>query len=379
MKNVFRFFLISVLMLTSACEKEEQVYEDDAQLETRTLNAQIQDCRFEPIDSEIYAGDNLGFNDGNLSSALFNQPFALVYDEHTKTIYVSDTGNNRIRVIRNGMVSTLVGGIRGDRDGIGTAARLDSPMGIVIDKKGNLYVADSGNHKIKKITPQGLTSTFAGSIAGYVNGRGVSARFNFPTGIAYDNKEGVFYVTDTRNDKIRLIKSDASVGLLAGSTAGYRDSNNRYAARFDSPQGIEFGPDGALYVADFFNHKIRRVTKTGRTSTFAGSRIGSVNGHISRATFTNPTNIVCDQAGNFFITDGSDPSDNSSLFGYNARVRFISGNKVGLLAGRADYNSFSLTENFLYPKGMAIIKEDLYITNSGLGQIKRIDLEYDCN
>jgi len=370
MKNLFRTILVISTVLFSSCEKEEVIYETDEQLTVTALNGRIMDCNFEPTVVSTITGSDRGYLDGPDYKALFNNPSAIAFDELREIMYVADWSNNCIRAIKNKEVTTFVGGIAGDREGVGSKARLRTPSGIAIDQHGNLFVVDRGNHKIRKITPEGKMTTFAGSTPGFVDGQGSNAKFSSPYGITIDN-DGVLYVTDEGNAKIRYIKSDATVGILAGSTQGYRDSNNPNFVQFRYPRGIDIGPDGNIYVADYSNHKIRRVTRRGgRTTTFAGSRFGNRNGSLSRASFAYPSDIACDKSGNFFVVDSN-----------NHRIRFISGNYVGNLTGSSGGNIDGDSEvaRFRYPRSITIFNDDLFVADMNNHSIRKIKMAYRCN
>src|SRR6185437_2331431 len=179
-------------------------------------------------------------------------------------VYVGDRGNNIVRKISAaGAVTTLAGlaGTNGATDGTGSAARFNSPDGVCVDASGNVYVADSLNDTIRKITPAGVVTTYAGSAgkAGSADKTGTAASFNFPVGLTIDGT-GNIYVTDTGNDTIRKITPDAAVSTLAGSVgvSGSNDGTNT-TALFNGSDGITVDSNGNLYVADTGNHTIRKV------------------------------------------------------------------------------------------------------------------------
>lgn len=200
----------------------------------------------------------------------FDDPYGLVL-ARDGTVYVADAGDhNRIRRISpEGVVSDLAGGREGFADGSGAAAQLHTPSGMALDPGGNLIVADTGNHAIRRITPQGVVSTIAGSGSpGFTDGAGRLAQFNGPLAVAVD-KAGVIYVADTYNDRIRRIGTDGTVSTLAGTgTAGQLDGPAA-AAMFDTPAAIAAGPDGVLYVADVRTGAIRRIGLDGLVTTLA--------------------------------------------------------------------------------------------------------------
>ncbi|WP_371868791.1 gluconolaconase [Pseudoduganella ginsengisoli] len=200
----------------------------------------------------------------------FADPYGVATDAKGN-VYVADggDGNRILRITPDGMVTVVAGGVEGFADGAGTQARFNTPSGLAIDQQGNLYVADTGNHAIRKITPDGAVTTLAGSgVAGTADGIGKAAQFNGPVGLAVDG-DGAVYVADTYNDMIRKIAPDGSVTTLAGSgTPGDADGPALQAA-FDTPCALVIDTDGALLVADTRNDAIRRIGKDGAVSTVA--------------------------------------------------------------------------------------------------------------
>ena len=210
-------------------------------------------------------------------------------------VYVADTYNDEIRKITpSGVVTTLAGsaGQAGSSDGTGSAARFDWPEGVAVDSAGNVYVADCRNDEIRKITPSGVVTTLAGSAGQYgsSDGTGSAARFDGPMGVAVDSAGNV-YVADYGNDEIRKITPSGVVTTLAGS-AGQTGSSDGTgsAARFYYPEGVAVDSAGNVYVADAGNDEIRKITPSGVVTTLAGSagQTGSSNGTGSAASFYFP-------------------------------------------------------------------------------------------
>ncbi len=251
-----------------------------------------------------------GSANGTGSTARFSRPAALTVDA-AGVVYVADSDNNTIRRITPaGVVTTLAGlaGARGTANGNGSAARFDYPTGIAVDRSGNLYVVENFNHSVRKITPDGTVTTFAGTpgVSGTVNATGTAARFNLPWGIAID-PAGNLYVSENGSHLIRKITPDAVVTTFAG-VAGSPGSANGPAssAQFNEPDGLALDAAGNLYVADGVNQQIRKITPEGIVSRHAGSATGvqgSADGPASTAQFFFPRGLVCDPAGNLYVAD----------------------------------------------------------------------------
>ena len=246
-------------------------------------------------------GSKPGFADGNPAVAEFSGPLGICVDSQGN-LYVADFGNNRIRKITpTGMVNTLTGSSQGFADGSTATALFYGPAGICVDGQGNLYVADEYNHKIRKITTAGMVSTVAGSNQGFADGSATTAQFNEPSGICVDG-QGNLYVADTYNHRIRKITPAGMVSTLAGSSFGFADGNGT-AARFNLPVGICVDSQGNLYIADSFNNRIRKITPSGIVSTLAGSNPGFADGNPATAQFNWPAGICIDSQGGLYITD----------------------------------------------------------------------------
>ena len=218
---------------------------------------------------QLVAGDGVrGMRNGPVAQVRFDDPYGVAVTEDG-TLYVADAGdNNRIRRIgSDGVVTTLAGFAEGFADGDGTAARFNTPSGLALDLAGNLYVADTGNHAIRKVTPLGRVSTVAGTgIAGFHDGAGTQAQFNGPIGVAVD-AHGNVYVADTYNDRIRRIDPHGQVSTLAGGDRPGNLDGVGAAARFDTPTALAVDAQGIVWVADTHNNAIRRVAPDGTVVT----------------------------------------------------------------------------------------------------------------
>ncbi len=250
---------------------------------------------------------------GNL--AAFNYPTGVTVDA-SGNIYVADFYNNRIRkivctslVASACTVTTLAGQTSaGSLDGTGAAAQFNQPSGVAVDSSGNVYVADSANNEIRKITPAGVVTTIAGSTtAGSANGSGTSASFNKPSGVAVDSSGNV-YVADFLNNEIRMINASDVVSTLAGQTTAGNTNGTGSAAQFHGPNDVAVDAAGNVYVADSVNNEIRLVAPTGLVSTLAGTGAqGAVNGAATTATFYSPSGLAVvtsgSAAGQVFVGD----------------------------------------------------------------------------
>ena len=259
------------------------------------------------------AGSAWGFVDSQGTSASFKTLYGVAVDA-SGNIYVADYGNHRIRKITPNGVYTLAGSVVvGNTDGQGGSASFNCPIGVAVDATGNVFVADYGNHRIRKITPNGNVTTVAGSgNAGYADGQGTSASFSSPTGVAVDGSGNV-YVGDQGNHRIRKITPNENVTTVAGSgNAGYADGQGT-SASFSNPTGVAVDGSGNVYLADYNNSRIRKITPSGNVTTLAGSgTAGNADGQGTVASFYAPAGVAVDGSGNVYVADA-----------YNHKIRKI--------------------------------------------------------
>lgn len=259
----------------------------------------------------VFAGTgDIGFKDGDLNKAQFTSPAGLVVDANDN-IYVVDTGNHRIRMITpDGKVKTLAGGgatewgIGAYADGKGDAARFNAPYAIALSQAGDLYVSDTENNRVRKVTLEGEVTTIAGvGVEGAADGPGNQAQFNSPRGIVVDTLGNIF-VADALNNRIRKINTKGVVSTFAGNGASGREDGTGRDALFNVPSGLTIDKENALYVADTFNNTIRKITLAGRVYTLAGTgKSGFLDGRVDRAMFSGPTAVAFDPVGRLYVTD----------------------------------------------------------------------------
>lgn len=281
-----------------------------------------------------FAGTNSpGFLDGNGSTARFRNPTRITIDS-SNNLYVSDTNNHSIRKITpSGDVTTIAGtGVYGYNNGAGNVATFNSPGGLDIDENGNLFIGDRANYVIRKITPQGLVSTFAGSgMAGLINGASSVARFYGTDDLVFD-ANGDLFVADSYNNCIRKVDVNGNVSTFAGSIILGSQDGTGVNAGFAGPYAIDIDSFGNLFVADSGNRKIRKITSSGVVTTFAGSgTFGYLDGGSNIAQFKYVDGILVDSQGNVYVSDGT-----------NDKIRKITPNLTG---GNSCANATALSTN----------------------------------
>ena len=314
------------------------------------------------------AGDrSSGTADGTGAAARFFTPSGIAVD-HTGTLIVADTSNHTVRKITpGGVVTTFVGtaGVPGASDGYRPTAVFNMPYGIAAGPAADIYVADSENHTIRRVNHDGIVTTVAGLalMPGAADGAGTAARFNRPLGLAVDGTGNV-YVADTSNHTIRKISANGDVTTLAGvaGSLGFADGVGA-AARFYFPTSIELAPDGKLYVTDWGNDLIRTVTTNGVVATVAGDRgvRGHADGRGSAARFTTAYDVAVGADGIAFVADT-----------LNYSIRKITGDVVTTLAGAsskgANIDGPAAVARFTYPYGIVAAADGtLFVTDGGLG------------
>jgi sugar lactone lactonase YvrE len=300
--------------------------------------------------------DSTGLRNGKIENALFNKPFGMCIDDN-ENIYLTDTENNCIRKIdleRN--VTIFAGsGKEGTIDGIVSEAEFYQPTGICTDNKGNFYIAGFMSQTIRKINSEGIVSTMAGSgETGYADGKGKEVLFNYPRGIVVNSKDEIF-ISDSWNHRIRKISHDGTVSDFAGGGrctvvdeedfGNFKDGPDT-TARFHTPCGLSIDKQDNIYVADALNHRIRKITPDGMVSTIAGNgEIGLTEGDALNSSLNTPTEVYAASNGEIYFSD----TYNNVIRKITSDGRLITVSGTGE-AGYKDGNTLKALLN--YPRGI---------------------------
>lgn len=312
------------------------------------------------------AGSTSGYLDGLGLAARFNGPSGVAADNNGN-VFVADRINHRIRKVNSeGVVSTFAGsGVQGSLDATGTMAQFNYPTQLAIDLNGNLYVADAVNHRIRKISSAGVVTTLAGSTDGFTDGVGNAAQFYYPEGVAIDNAGNV-YVADAGNHAIRKITAAGVVTTLAGTgDFGFADGAGN-VAKFYTPCAAAVDAAGNIYVTEKQGNRIRKVSPVGVVTTFAGNgNLGSADGPATQAEFNAPLAVTVDATGTLYVADAG-----------NNRIRKITaGGVVSSYAGSTSgyIDGLVATAKFFYPAGVCVANDGtIFIGESGGHRIRRI-------
>jgi len=331
--------------------------------------------------TEAYAGDN-----GPATSASFDNLRGGVTVDSTGNVYVADYNNNRIRKVASGtgIITTVAGngiqGFSGD-NGPATSASLYSPSRVAIDSSGNLFIADTTNHRIRKVAiGTGIITTVAGiELPGFGgdNGPATSASLYWPTGVIFDSS-GNLYIADYGNHRIRKVASGTGIiTTVAGNgTAGFSgDGGAAIAASLYRPSEVIVDSSGNLYFAEYYNQRIRKVASaTGIITTVAGNGIQGFSGDnvaAASASLNNPWGVAIDSSGNLYIADA-----------WNHRIRKVASGTgiITTVAGNGSYgfsgdNGPATSANVYDPTGVTVDSSgNLYITEWGTGRIRKVYL-----
>lgn len=324
-----------------------------------------------------FAGSGIqGSIDANRTAASFNRPFGLAFNS-SGDLFVADYNNYKIRKITpTGDVSTFAGsGTVGFVDGNGVMASFNFVTDLDFDSAGNLFVCDYNNHCIRKITPSGEVTTFAGTNSfGSVDGIGTNARFKYPSAMVIDEWDNI-YVTDFDNHKIRKITPAGVVTTIAGGNGFGTTDGSVATAKFKNPFGIEIDLEGNIYVADSFNHTIRKISG-GVVTTIAG--LGTTSGYLdaigTNARFNFPYALQLDNNGDLLIAD---------TFNNRIRKMNVTTGAVTTYAGNGVSGSVDdvlLNATFNQPCGIAINADGKIFVSEYLGhKIRKFDVTLSNN
>jgi len=285
------------------------------------------------------------------------------------TLYVTDLFNSRIRKIAHGQVSTFAGNGKQDiADGNGDTAEFIFPFRIVMDSSGNLYTTDGVDPRIRKITPAADVYTFSGlAMPGFQDGKADIARFKQAAGgIAADARGGV-YISDTYNHRIRKVTASGTVITSAGSGEPGALNAIGTAAQFNHPAGIAVDHNGTVYVADRANRRIRTITPDGQVAVFAGSGVkGILDGPALIAQFDELQDLALDGKGNVYLTD----DHRVRKISIEGIVSTIAGSDAGYADGEGSAAKFN------YPSGLDIDSNgNLYVADIMNNRVRKISFE----
>ena len=275
-----------------------------------TTNSRIRKVVSGTIDSIAGGGYSVG-DGGGPGSALLNSPWGMAVDT-AGNLYIADSHHNTIRKVSNRVVSTVAGngtaGYSGD-NGSATSAQLNHPTGVAVDALGDLYIADYGNHRVRAVSGGVITTAAGNGTLGYSgdNGPATSAQLNYPTGVAADSA-GNLYIADSRNHRIRKVSNGMITTVAGNGTQGYSGDNGlATGAQLNSPIGVAVDSTGILYIADSGNHRIRKVSN-GVITTIAGNGIPAYSGDNGPATGAQlgwMYSLAVARSGDVFLTDYS--------------------------------------------------------------------------
>lgn len=319
-----------------------------------------------------YLADNV-----SATSTRINAPRGVAVDS-LGNIYIADTSNNRIRKVASGTITTFAGtgtaSFSGD-GGAATSATIRAPQALTLDSAGNLYIADTTNHRIRKVNTSGTITTIGGSgSAGYSGdgGAATSAKVSSPAGIAVDSSGNV-YVGDTGNLRLRKIDTSGNISTAAGTGSATYGGDGGLAtnAQFTNPQQIVFDGAGNIYVSDSGTHRVRKIDTSGVVTTIAGTGAAGYSGDSGPATsaqLNTPLGIALDSSGNLYIADGN--NNRIRKVDTGGTITTVAGDGTGTYGGD---NGPATSAQIFGPFGVAVYGTDLYITDTGNNRVRKVN------
>ena len=312
-----------------------------------------------------YSGDN-----GPATSAQLNFPDGVAMDV-PGNLYIADGRNNRIREVSNGVIATVAGTGTGDYSGDGgpaTSAKLYDPVGVAVDAAGNLYIADLANYRIRKVSNGVITTVAGNGTPGYGgdNGPATSAQLNVPEGVTVD-AAGNLYIADRDNNRVRKVANGVITTIAGNGTAGYSgDGGPAISAELNGPLGIAVDAAGNIYIADYYNNRIRKVSNGAITTVAGGGSSGlGENGPATNAQFNGPYGVAIDALGNLYIADHG-----------NYRIRKVSGGVITTVAGNGTPSDSgdggpATSAELVDPEGVAVDSSgEVYVADSSVRRVR---------
>ena len=327
------------------------------------------------------AGNGISGFSGDGGLATNAQIYATrVTADNSNNFYFSDRSNYRIRkIMNNGIITTIAGdgtiGFSGD-GGLATNAQLNSPWGVAVDKNGVIFIADTKNHRIRKISNNGIITTIAGNgIQGFSGDGGLAtnAQLKSPYGVAVD-KNGVIFIADTHNDRIRKVTTNGVITTVAGNgNRGFSgDGGQATNAQLNQPSDVAVDLNGNIYICEWGNHTIRKVATNGVITTIAGNGIAGFSGDGNIATnaqLNQPDGVAVNSNGVVFIADAKNHRIRKVVS--NGVITTIAGNGI---AGYSGDGNIATNAQLNWPYGVAVDNSNIYIADQFNYRVRKINL-----
>ncbi len=326
-------------------------------------------------------------HEGRTASLSLDLPNGIASD-NSGNLYISDIGMHRVvKRSPQGRLTVIAGtgaaGFSGD-GGLATKAQLHAPHDLLVDESGNLWIADTGNHRIRKIDRQGIITTMAGdgkALQSNYNGAVPATSLNNPQSLALD-RAGNLLIADTFNHVVRKLERSGTLTVFAGSVGGFGgDGGLATQAQMSLPMAVTVAPDGSVYVSDAGNSRIRQITPDGKIKTIVGygpaadtygGGYGGDGGPAEKGKLFSATDLKCDAAGNLYIVDSG-----------NHRLRVIRGGLISTIAGNGQQGfngdgKAATAAELNAPQKIAVAKDGtVFISDRANHVIRKLDLQHN--